>query len=86
MESGYSNIGVIEETGEGVSRELIGQRVASFSGHAQYVTCLLYTSTARRRSGDGRGFLSRRGAHAAQISLRALLDAGVDPAEMACAV
>lgn len=38
MESGYSNIGVIEETGEGVSRELIGQRVASFSGHAQYVT------------------------------------------------
>lgn len=38
MSSGYSNIGVVEAVGEGVSEELLGKRVASFSGHAQYVT------------------------------------------------
>lgn len=37
MSSGYSNIGVIEDVGEGVAEELVGKRVASFSGHAQYV-------------------------------------------------
>lgn len=38
MTSGYSNIGVIEAVGTGVSLDLIGKRVASFSKHAQYVT------------------------------------------------
>lgn len=36
--TGYSNVGTIVETGEGVSREWIGKRVASFCEHAQYVT------------------------------------------------
>ena len=38
MTPGYSNVGVVVETGEGVSKEWIGRRVASFSKHAQYVT------------------------------------------------
>ena len=37
QKSGYSNVGIIEEVGEGVSKDLIGKRVASFSGHSQYV-------------------------------------------------
>lgn len=37
MTSGYSNVGIVKETGEGVSKEWIGKRVASFSKHAQYV-------------------------------------------------
>ena len=38
MTSGYSNVGTVIETGEGVSKEWIGRKVASFSKHAQYVT------------------------------------------------
>ena len=38
MTSGYSNVGTVIETGEGVSKDWIGKRVASFSKHAQYVT------------------------------------------------
>lgn len=37
MTSGYSNVGVVEEVGDGVSKDLIGKTVASFSNHAQYV-------------------------------------------------
>lgn len=38
MMSGYSNVGIVKEIGEGVSKEWLGKRVASFSKHAQYVT------------------------------------------------
>ncbi len=38
MTSGYSNVGTVIETGENVSGEWLGKRVASFSKHAQYVT------------------------------------------------
>lgn len=38
MTPGYSNVGVVVETGESVSKEWIGKRVASFSKHAQFVT------------------------------------------------
>lgn len=37
MTSGYSNVGTIIAVGEGVSRDWIGKRVASFCKHAQYV-------------------------------------------------
>jgi 2-desacetyl-2-hydroxyethyl bacteriochlorophyllide A dehydrogenase len=34
---GYSNCGIIEETGEGVEEFKVGDRVLSFIGHAEYV-------------------------------------------------
>ncbi|MBA4387673.1 MAG: hypothetical protein C0404_06805 [Verrucomicrobia bacterium] len=36
-QSGYCNVGVVKEVGEGVDRARIGQRVQSYGGHGKYV-------------------------------------------------
>jgi 2-desacetyl-2-hydroxyethyl bacteriochlorophyllide A dehydrogenase len=38
LEPGYSNIGRVEKVGANVSGDWIGKRVATYSGHARYVT------------------------------------------------
>jgi len=37
MTSGYSNVGIVKETGEGVSKEWIGKRVASYTRRSDFL-------------------------------------------------
>lgn len=48
---GYCNVGVVVEVGSGVDRTWLGQRVASRSFHAAYVTCTASETASSWRSG-----------------------------------